>query len=193
MRKGYVAYIRVAHKDEYAVESQKLYIENYAKSKNIKIDCYYVDDGYSGRKFDRPQLIQMLREVKSRRITKGIIVKDMSRLGRDNEVIYKIMNRISRRNINLISTLEAENLQNTIMLSIMKWQKEDELKRKQMGQKFMEDRGALIENPYKRGTPEDIEYRKQKVKEMEEKGICHISFRYKDEIKRRVSKENVRN
>lgn len=193
MKKGYVGYIRVAHKDEYAVESQKMYIENYAKSKNIKIDCYYVDDGYSGRKFERPQLIQMLREVKSRKITKGIIVKDMSRLGRDNTVIFKIMNRISKRNINLISTIEGENLQNTIMLSVMQWQKDDELNRKKMGQKFVEERGALIENPYKRGTPEDIEYRKQKTKEMKEKGIHHISFRYKDEIKRKVGKENVRN
>lgn len=97
MRKEYVGYIRVAHEDDMAIENQKIYIENYAKQRNIKIDYYYIDNGFSGRKFERPQLIQMLREVK-----KGIIVKDMSRLGRDFGVIYKILSRISRRNIALI-------------------------------------------------------------------------------------------
>lgn len=70
MRKEYVGYIRVAHEDDMAVENQKIYIENYAKQKNIKIDCYYIDNGYSGRNLDRPQLKQMLREVKSKNIKK---------------------------------------------------------------------------------------------------------------------------
>lgn len=193
MKKRYVGYIRVAHKDEDAVQKQKLYIDEYAKRNNIKIDCYYVDDGYNGRNFDRPQLIQMLREVKSKKITKGIVVKDMSRLGRDINVITKIMNRISRRNINLISTIAEENLQNMIMLSMMQFEKQDELQRKKMGQSFIEQRGALVQNTYKRGTPEDLEFRKLKTAKLNAEGIQHITFRYKDEMKKKVSNINDRN
>ena len=44
MRKEYVGYIRVAHEDDMAVETQKHYIETYAKQRNIKIDYYYIDN-----------------------------------------------------------------------------------------------------------------------------------------------------
>lgn len=193
MRKEYVGYIRVAHKDEYAVESQKMYIENYAKSRNIKIDCYYIDDGYSGRKFERPQLIQMLREVKSRKITKGIIVKDMSRLGRDFGVIYKILSRISRRNIALISTIDGENLENNIILSLIQEHMNDELNRRMMTQKLREQKGAVIESPYKKYSNEDIEFRKKKILELEKQGIYNIRFIYKDDMKKQVGTRDERN
>lgn len=193
MRKEYVGYIRVAHEDDMAVENQKIYIENYAKQRNIKIDYYYIDNGFSGRNIDRPQLKQMLREVKSKNIKKGIIVKDMSRLGRNQKDVLTIMNKISKRKVALISTIEEENLKNNIMLCIIQWQREDELKRKKMGQKCVEDRGALVQNPYKRGTLEDMEYREQKREELKNKGIHHVTFKYKEDMKKKVGTRDERN
>lgn len=86
-----------------------------------------------------------------------------------------------------------ENLQNNIMLSFYRWECDINLKRKKTGQEVLDRRGALIQSPYKKGSTEDINFRIQKTKEMEEKGIHHISFVYKDEMKKKVSRDNVRN
>lgn len=43
---------------------------------------YYIDDGFSGTNFNRPDFQRMIADVESGKI-KRIIVKDMSRLGRD--------------------------------------------------------------------------------------------------------------
>lgn len=43
---------------------------------------YYIDDGYSGTNFNRPDFQRMIADVEAGKI-KRIIVKDMSRLGRD--------------------------------------------------------------------------------------------------------------
>ena len=65
MNHKYVAYIRVNNKSDYAVNLQKNWIDNYVKKKNIKIDHYYIDDGYSGINFDRPQFKQLLKDVEN--------------------------------------------------------------------------------------------------------------------------------
>ena len=44
--------------------------------------CVFVDDGFSGTNFNRPDFQRMIAEVEAGRI-KRVIVKDMSRLGRD--------------------------------------------------------------------------------------------------------------
>lgn len=42
----------------------------------------YVDDGYTGTNFDRPGFIRMIEDAK-KGVIKVIVVKDLSRLGRD--------------------------------------------------------------------------------------------------------------
>ena len=103
MRRRNVAYIRVATKENDAVDVQKKLIDYYAKEKNIKIDYYYVDAGYSGNNLDRPQLRQMLRDVKSKKITDSIIFKDCSRLSRNYIDLSKIINQVS----NCVRTLQT--------------------------------------------------------------------------------------
>ena len=47
---------------------KKEYIEDYLQSKpEIKIVDFYVDDGYSGVNFDRPDFQRMLQDIKTRR------------------------------------------------------------------------------------------------------------------------------
>lgn len=193
MRKEYVGYIRVAHEDDMAVENQKIYIENYAKQKNIKIDYYYIDNGFSGRNLDRPQLKQMLREVKSKNIKKGIIVRDLSRISRDEFGVQEVINKISKRPVQLISTLEEENQKILFSRFFIEIQRKDELQRKMISQKFFDERAVLITSPYKRGTQADFEYRKQKRDEFKEKGIHNIRFRYIEDNKKKVGVRDERN
>ena len=192
------AYVRLSSEDDNdksnSIMNQIEIVDKYLENKNdMELIDYYIDNGFSGINLDRPQLNQMLREVKSKNIKKGIIVKDMSRLGRNIKDVLTIMNKISKRKVDLISTIEEENLKNNIMLCIIQWQREDELKRKKMGQRYFEERGALVQNPYKRGTLEDMEYKEQKREELKNKGIHHVTFKYKEDMKKKVGTRDERN
>ena len=64
------------------INSQKKILKKYALDRGYSNYLYYIDDGYSGTNFNRPDFQRMIADVEAGKI-KRIIVKDMSRLGRD--------------------------------------------------------------------------------------------------------------
>ncbi len=80
-------YCRLSRDDELAGDSnsivnQKAILKKYADDNGFLNTEFYVDDGYSGTNFERPDFQRMIAEMDEGRIG-TIIVKDMSRLGRD--------------------------------------------------------------------------------------------------------------
>ncbi len=80
-------YCRLSRDDELEGESnsitnQKSILSKYAKENSLANTRFYVDDGYSGTNFNRPDFQRLLADVNAGMIG-TIIVKDMSRLGRD--------------------------------------------------------------------------------------------------------------
>ena len=71
-----------------SIENQRDLLENYVRQhKELEGDVVeYIDDGYSGTKFDRPAFIRMIEDAKRKRF-QTIIVKDLSRLGRDYIIV----------------------------------------------------------------------------------------------------------
>ncbi len=136
MRRRYVAYIRAAHKSDESVELQKKYIEEFAKTKKLEIDYYYIDNGYSGMNLDRPGLRQLLRDIKSRKVTNTVVFKDMSRLGRGHDVISNIVRETSKRNVELLSTMPEDTLYFSILSSAFRYEREQELRRKMMATEY---------------------------------------------------------
>lgn len=65
-----------------SIRNQKDLISDYAAQRGIRIASEYTDDGYSGTNFDRPNFQRMMEDVKKKKIN-CIIVKDLSRLGRN--------------------------------------------------------------------------------------------------------------
>lgn len=66
-----------------SIRSQRDLIRSYIRShKELELYDVYADDGYSGSNFDRPQFKRMMRDVEEGQID-CIIVKDLSRFGRD--------------------------------------------------------------------------------------------------------------
>ena len=66
-----------------SITSQRDIIRGYIrKQKNMEIFDFYVDDGWSGANFDRPAFKRMMEDIKAGHID-CVIVKDLSRLGRD--------------------------------------------------------------------------------------------------------------
>ena len=68
--------------DSNSVANQKKLLQKYAKEHKFPNTRYYVDDGYTGTNFNRPGFQQMLEDIDLGYIS-VVIVKDMSRLGRD--------------------------------------------------------------------------------------------------------------
>lgn len=81
-------YERLSQEDKLEGESnsianQKKILERYCREHGITAYRHYdEDDGYSGTNFNRPGFQRMLADIKAGKI-KRVIVKDMSRFGRD--------------------------------------------------------------------------------------------------------------
>lgn len=121
----YIAiYLRLSDEDRDQEESnsirnQRILLRQYIQSKS-EFSAFpikeFIDDGYSGTNFERPDFQRMLKQAKEGKI-KVIIVKDLSRLGRDTietqEYVEKIFPflgvRVIAVNDKLDTNLPAQN------------------------------------------------------------------------------------
>jgi len=66
-----------------SIKNQQKLIEDYAETNwDLQLERIYIDDKASGRDFDRPAFNEMLEDIRAGKIN-CVIVKDLSRLGRD--------------------------------------------------------------------------------------------------------------
>lgn len=80
-----VGYVRlsVANQEESSsIQNQKFIIECWGDQHQIPISHYYIDNGFSGKRFNRPAFQDMIQDILTGKIN-CVIVKDLSRLGRD--------------------------------------------------------------------------------------------------------------
>ncbi len=68
--------------DSSSIQTQKMLLEKYSKDNGYEIYDYYIDDGYSGLNYNRPNFQRMLQDIENGKIDL-VITKDLSRLGRD--------------------------------------------------------------------------------------------------------------
>lgn len=101
-----VAYIRLSVRDNDSsgsIENQRLMIEEWGRQHRIPIMHYYIGNGFSGKRFDRPAFQQMIRDILGDKI-ECIVVKDLSRLGRDHIAVgYHLEIFFPKRHIRFVS------------------------------------------------------------------------------------------
>ena len=99
-----------------SVSNQKKLIDYYlSDKKDMVVYKYYADDGYTGTDFNRPGYHEMLDDIYNKRIN-GIIIKDLSRLGRNyievgdfiDEIVPKYKLRFISVNDNVDSFLNPD-------------------------------------------------------------------------------------
>lgn len=73
----------MAQGDSESIKTQKAMLTQYAKEHGFMVVEIYVDDGWSGLNFDRPDFNRMLDDIEAGKID-VVITKDLSRLGRDH-------------------------------------------------------------------------------------------------------------
>ena len=72
--------------DSNSIRNQKMLLKQYADEHKLRNVRFYVDDGYSGSNFDRPDFQRMIRDIDEGKVS-TVIVKDMSRFGRDHILV----------------------------------------------------------------------------------------------------------
>ena len=80
-------YIRLSKEDKdnivsESVKNQKSLLSQYVKENNLNVFDFYIDDGYSGTNFNRPEFKRLISDIELKKVNM-VITKDMSRLGRD--------------------------------------------------------------------------------------------------------------
>ena len=102
--------------DSNSIVHQKEILAKYAKEHGF-VNCeFYVDDGYSGTNFNRPDFQRLMADAEEGKIS-TVIVKDMSRFGRDyimvgyyTEIYFSNLDiRFIAINDNVDSNIQTEN------------------------------------------------------------------------------------
>ena len=104
-------YERLSHDDELQGESnsisnQKQLLMDYAVTHELPSPRHFADDGISGTRFDRPAFLEMMEEIETGNIG-TVVIKDMSRLGRDYLKVGQIVEMFRQKEVRLISVNEG--------------------------------------------------------------------------------------
>ncbi len=143
-------YCRVANKEttkeDSAIEVQKKMLNDYLKNnvKGIKFREFYIDNGFSGTNYNRPEFRRMIKDIEENRIN-TIIVKDLVRFGRTNNTLQRIDGLKKKYNINFISVVDnidslknQDEFEKSILISNLMnvWYKNDLKKRREVQRKM---------------------------------------------------------
>ena len=111
---GYHAalYIRLSKEDEsegpsQSVQNQESLLREFVQQHRLSVYDTYVDDGWSGTNFDRPDFQRMIGDIEARKVNM-VITKDLSRLGRDYIMTGHYMERyFPEHRVRYISLLDG--------------------------------------------------------------------------------------
>ena len=105
-------YIRLSKEDENegpseSVTNQKSLLDEFVKKHRLAVYDVYVDDGWSGTNFDRPDFQRMIGDIEAGKVNM-VITKDLSRLGRDYIMTGYYMERyFPEKRVRYISLLDG--------------------------------------------------------------------------------------
>lgn len=105
-------YIRLSKEDESegpseSVTNQKSLLEDFVKKNRLSVYDTYIDDGWSGTNFDRPDFQRMIGDIEAKKVNM-VITKDLSRLGRDYIMTGHYMERyFPEKRVRYISLLDG--------------------------------------------------------------------------------------
>ena len=85
-----------------SISNQKRMLEDFAAKNHFPNPVHYTDDGFSGTRFDRPGFREMMEAVNNGRVV-TVIIKDLSRLGRDHVAVGSLIEAFRIKEIRLIS------------------------------------------------------------------------------------------
>lgn len=107
-------YMRLSRDDEeygdsVSIETQRTILRQYAQENHLHVVDEYVDDGWSGTSFDRPDFKRMMNDIDSGRVN-CIVTKDLSRFGREHiQMDYYLEFDFPERGVRYIAVTDNED------------------------------------------------------------------------------------
>jgi len=107
-----------------SITNQKALLEDYAKKNGFTNIRHFSDDGWSGTNFDRPAWKELIAEVKAGNV-ENLILKDMTRFGRDHVQVGIFMEIFRQNNVrfiaigNSIDSIQPDTLEFAPFINIM--------------------------------------------------------------------------
>lgn len=107
-------YMRLSRDDEeygdsVSIETQRTILQQYAQENHLHVVGEYVDDGWSGTNFDRPDWKRLMADVESGKVN-CIVTKDLSRFGREHiQMDYYLEFDFPEKGIRYIAVTDNED------------------------------------------------------------------------------------
>ena len=102
-----------------SITHQKALLKEYAENNGYPNLRYYVDDGYTGTNFNRPDFQRMMEDVENG-IIETIVVKDMSRFGRNyilvGQYVELVLPQHHVRVIGVTDNYDSYNTENDLLV-----------------------------------------------------------------------------
>ena len=150
-----VAYCRVstdgqAGEDKFGIDSQKSLIQTYCDSHNMEITNWYIDEGESGVKENRPALGSLLFGELTNPPVSAVVVAKSDRIARNIKLYFYYMMLLEKKNIHLVSATEdvvnddtgLGNVYKSLMLFVAEQERKNIMKRTMGGRRIKADRGG---------------------------------------------------
>lgn len=153
--KNVVAYCRVstdaqAGEDKFGIDAQKQKIMEYCEKNEMQISAWYIDEGVSGVKEDRPQLNAILYGEVQNPPIEAVVVYKSDRIARDIKLYFYYMMLLEKKKIELISATEPivddgtglGNVYRTLMLFVAEQERMNITRRTSGGRAVKSSKGG---------------------------------------------------
>lgn len=153
-------YIRVSTEDQaregYSIQAQKNKLEAYCVSQGWNVVGFYIDDGYSAKDLERPEMKRMLKHIEQGLID-CVLVYRLDRLTRSVLDLYKLLEIFERHNCKFKSATEVYDTTTamgrmfiTIVAAMAQWERENLAERVRMGmqEKARQGKWAVSTAPF---------------------------------------------
>lgn len=92
-----------------SIETQRKILRNYAKENHLNVVGEYVDDGWSGTNFNRPDFQRMIGDIEAGKVN-CVVTKDLSRFGREHVAMgYYLEFMFPEHGVRYIAVTENED------------------------------------------------------------------------------------
>ena len=153
-------YIRVSTEDQaregYSIQAQRNKLEAYCVSQGWNVVGFYIDDGYSAKDLERPEMKRMLKHIEQGLID-CVLVYRLDRLTRPVLDLYKLLEIFEKYNCKFKSATEVYDTTSamgrmfiTIVAAMAQWERENLAERVRMGMQEKARQGKWVINvaPY---------------------------------------------
>ncbi|WP_052947707.1 recombinase family protein [Aneurinibacillus tyrosinisolvens] len=179
-------YIRVSTdeqaKEGYSIPAQKERLKQFVRSQDWSIYDYYLEEGFSAKDMNRPELRRMMEAVRSGKVD-VVLVYRLDRLTRSVVDLYQLLDEFERYNVKFKSATEVYDTTSaigrlflTLVAALAQWERENLAERVRFGMEQM------VYQKQRPGAPPPFGYNLENqmlvINREEETVVRHIFDRY---------------